>query len=45
LLLIKADGVGGSRSGISYVRDENDFHDNEQNICNFRKGGNFKPAT
>jgi hypothetical protein len=30
--------------GSPYVRVENDFQDNEQNICNFGKGGNFKPA-
>jgi hypothetical protein len=46
LLLFKADGVGGEvKSGIKYVREENNFHDNEQNICNFGKGGTFKPAT
>lgn len=45
LLIYKADGVGGqTKSGISYVRAENDFHNNEQNICNFGKGGTFKPA-
>jgi hypothetical protein len=45
LLLIKADGVGGQiKSGISYVRAENAFHNNEQNICNFGKGGTFKPV-
>ena len=46
LLLFKADGVGGEfKSGLRYVREENDFHNNEQNICNFGKGGTFKPAT
>jgi hypothetical protein len=45
LLIYKADGVGGQvKSGISYVKAENDFHNNEQNVCNFGKGGTFKPA-
>jgi hypothetical protein len=45
LLIYKAGGVSGAtKSGISYVKAENDFHNNEQNICNFGKGGTFKPA-
>jgi hypothetical protein len=45
LLLFKADGVGGqTKNGIKHVRAENDFHANEQNICNFGKGGSFKPV-
>jgi hypothetical protein len=39
LLLYKAGGVSASKAGISYVKAENDFHNNEQNVCNFGKGG------
>jgi hypothetical protein len=46
LLLYKAGGVSGStKSGISQVKADNNFHDNEQNVCNFGKGGSFSPAT
>jgi hypothetical protein len=46
LLIYKADGVGAqSKSGLSFVRAENDIQDNEKNICNFGKGGTFKPAS
>jgi hypothetical protein len=45
LLIYKAGGVSGaSKSGIAYVKADNDFHANEQNICNFGKGGSFSPA-
>jgi hypothetical protein len=40
LLLYKAGGVSAStKAGLSYVKAENDFHNNETNICNFGKGG------
>jgi hypothetical protein len=39
LLLYKAGGVSASKAGLSYVKAENDFHNNEANICNFGKGG------
>jgi hypothetical protein len=44
LLLYKAGGVSASKSGLSYVKAENTFHDNETDICNFGKGGGFNPA-
>jgi len=44
LLIYKAGGVSGAtKSGISYVKADNNFHNNEQNICNFGKGGTFSP--
>jgi hypothetical protein len=44
LLIYKAGGVSGAtKSGISYVKADNNFHDNETNICNFGKGGTFSP--
>jgi hypothetical protein len=39
LLLYKAGGVSASKAGLSYVKAENDFHNNEANVCNFGKGG------
>ena len=44
LLLYKAGGVSASKNGLSYVKAENTFHDNETDICNFGKGGGFNPA-
>lgn len=42
LLIYKAGGVGAStKDGMSFIRDENNFHDNETDICNFGKGGGF----
>jgi hypothetical protein len=41
LLLYKAGGVGASKAGISFIKAENNFHNNETNICNFGKGGGF----
>lgn len=46
LLLYKAGGVSGATgNGLSYVKAENNFHDNEKNICNFGKGGTFLPTS
>jgi parallel beta-helix repeat protein len=40
LLIYKAGGVSGqTKAGISYIKADNDFHNNETNICNFGKGG------
>jgi hypothetical protein len=44
LLIYKADGVSASKNGISYLKNENNFHDNETDICNFGKGGGFDPS-
>lgn len=42
LLIYKAGGVSGAtKSGISYIKADNSFHDNETNICNYGKGGGF----
>jgi hypothetical protein len=42
LLIYKADGVSAStKSGMSFIKAENNFHDNETDICNFGKGGGF----
>jgi hypothetical protein len=42
LLIYKAGGVSGaSKNGISFIKADNDFHDNETDICNFGKGGGF----
>jgi hypothetical protein len=44
LLIYKAGGVSGaSKSGISFIKADNNFHDNETDICNFGKGGGFSP--
>ena len=46
LLIYKAGGVSGAtKSGISYVKADNNFHNNEKNVCNFGKGGSFSPST
>jgi hypothetical protein len=45
LLLYKAGGVGASKTGLKFVKAENDFHNNEQNVCNFGKGGSFSPSS
>ncbi len=45
LLIYKAGGVSASKAGLSYVKAENDFHNNETNVCNFGKGGGFVPAS
>ena len=46
LLIYKAGGVSGAtKSGLSFIKADNDFHANESNICNFGKGGTFSPAT
>jgi hypothetical protein len=44
LLIYKAAGVSASKNGISYVKNENNFHNNETDICNFGKGGGFDPS-
>jgi hypothetical protein len=42
LLIYKAGGVSAStKGGISFVKAENNFHDNETDVCNFGKGGGF----
>ena len=42
LLIYKAGGVSGAtKTGISYIKADNNFHDNETNLCNFGKGGGF----
>ncbi len=44
LLIYKAGGVSGEfKTGISYIKADNNFHNNETNICNFGKGGGFSP--
>lgn len=45
LLLYKAGGVSASKNGLSYVKNENSFHNNETNVCNFGKGAGFVPAS
>jgi hypothetical protein len=45
LLIYKAGGVSGvSKSGISFIKDDNTITNNETDICNFGKGGGFSPA-
>jgi hypothetical protein len=45
-LIYKAGGVSGAtKSGIAQVKADNDFHNNEQNVCNFGKGGTFSPTS
>lgn len=45
LLLYKAGGVSGStKAGLSFIKADNNIHDNETDICNFGKGGGFSPA-
>jgi hypothetical protein len=42
LLIYKAGGVSGAaKAGIAYIKADNDFHNNETDICNFGKGGGF----
>lgn len=42
LLLYKAGGVSGaSKTGMSFIKADNKFHNNETDICNFGKGGGF----
>ena len=42
LLIYKAGGVSGAtKTGTSYIKADNSFHDNETDICNFGKGGGF----
>lgn len=44
LLIYKAGGVSGSsKTGLSYIKADNNFHNNETDICNFGKGGGFSP--
>ena len=44
LLIYKAGGVSGAtKSGLSFIKADNNFHANEQDICNFGKGGTFSP--
>jgi hypothetical protein len=45
LLLYRAGGVSASRTGLKFVKAENDFHHNEQSVCNFGKGGSFSPSS
>ena len=44
LLLYKAGGVSATRPGIKWIREDNTFVDNEVDICNFGKGGDFSPG-
>jgi hypothetical protein len=41
LLIYKAGGVSASKSGMSFIKSENDITNNETDICNYGKGGNF----
>ena len=42
LLIYKAGRVSGaSKSGISFIKADNNIHDDETDICNFGKGGGF----
>ena len=42
LLIYNAGGVSGQfKTGISYIKADNNFHANETDICNFGKGGGF----
>jgi hypothetical protein len=43
LLLYKAGGVRATRPGIKWIREDNTFVNNEVDICNFGKGGDFSP--
>jgi hypothetical protein len=46
LLIYKAGGVSGAtKSGLAFIKADNNFHANEENICNFGKGGTFSPIT
>ena len=46
LLLYKAGGVSGAtKTGLSYIKADNNFHNNETDICNFGKGGGFSPSS
>ena len=45
LLLYKAGGVSGdTKTGLSFIKADNNFHNNETDLCNFGKGGGFSPA-
>jgi hypothetical protein len=43
LLLYEAGGVSASKPGMSSIKKDNVITDNETDICNVGKGGNFKP--
>ena len=46
LLLYKAGGVSGAtKTGLSFIKADNNFHNNETDICNFGKGGGFSPSS
>ena len=46
ILLYKAGGVSGaSKNGLSYLKSDNTFANNEVDVCNFGKGGGFTPAS
>jgi hypothetical protein len=46
LLIYKAGGVSGAtKSGLAFIKADNNFHANEQDICNFGKGGTFSPTS
>jgi hypothetical protein len=46
LLIYKASGVSGAtKSGLAFIKADNNFHANEEDICNFGKGGTFSPTT
>ena len=46
LLIYKAGGVSGAtKSGLSFIKADNNFHANEEDICNFGKGGTFSPIS
>jgi hypothetical protein len=44
ILIYKAGGVSGTKNGIASLRNDNILFNNEVDICNFGKGGSFKPA-
>ena len=46
LLIYKAGGVSASsKTGLAYIKAENNITGNETDICNFGKGGGFSPTT
>jgi hypothetical protein len=44
LLIYKAAGVSSTKTGLSFIKADNNFHGNEEDICNFGKGGGFSPT-
>lgn len=37
-------GCPGKYHREAYIKSDNNFHNNETDICNFGKGGGFSPA-